>query len=188
MKKGLKLLLVIDSFITLSLAMLGPIYALFVAEIGGDLLDASMAYFFFMLSSGLMIFVISKFEDTIKKKEYFITIGYLLTSIGAYAYIFVYNQFTLILVQILLGIAEAIQLPAYDSVYSHYIDKNKEASQWGNWEALTYITTAFGALIGGYLATIYGFSILFVFMGTLCFVGTLLSLKLFKSKKILNKE
>ena len=41
--KRVKVLLVTNSVILLSVAMLGPIYALFVDEIGGSLLDASVA-------------------------------------------------------------------------------------------------------------------------------------------------
>jgi len=40
-KKKLKILLVTNGLILLSGAMIGPIYAIYVKKIGGDLLDAS---------------------------------------------------------------------------------------------------------------------------------------------------
>ena len=69
MKRILKLLLLADGWVSLALGMLGPIYALFVQDIGGDLLDASTAYFIFMITTGLAIFLISKWEDKAKHKE-----------------------------------------------------------------------------------------------------------------------
>lgn len=55
MKRGLRFLLIADTWATLAIGMLGPIYAIFVEEIGGDLLDASWAYFAFMITSGILM-------------------------------------------------------------------------------------------------------------------------------------
>jgi len=52
--KALRILLVTNALILLAAAMLGPIYALFVKEIGGDLMDASIAGFIFAISAGLV--------------------------------------------------------------------------------------------------------------------------------------
>lgn len=41
MKKGIKVLLISDAWINLAVGMIGPIYAIFVDEIGGGILDAS---------------------------------------------------------------------------------------------------------------------------------------------------
>ena len=54
MKKGLKFLVLSDSWATLALGMIGPIYAIFVEQIGGDILDASWAYFAFTMTSGVV--------------------------------------------------------------------------------------------------------------------------------------
>ena len=55
MRRGLKILLLADGTANLALGMIGPIYALFVEKIGGDILDAGWAYFAFMVSSSPMI-------------------------------------------------------------------------------------------------------------------------------------
>ncbi|MFH1590343.1 MAG: MFS transporter [archaeon] len=107
MKRGLKILLLADTWATFAVGMLGPIYAIFVEDIGGDLLDASWAYFSFMITSGVVMHLISHWEDRYKHKEKLVTYGYLLTAFGCLLYVFVHDQMTLILTQIVLGLAEA---------------------------------------------------------------------------------
>ena len=51
--KQIKTLLLTDGIIILACAMLGPIYALFVQEIGGDLLDAAYAFAVYAFVAGI---------------------------------------------------------------------------------------------------------------------------------------
>lgn len=78
MKRGIKFLLLSDTWVTLALGMIGPIYAIFVEDIGGDILDASWAYFAFMITSGVVMYLISHWEDRVKHKEKLVTLGYCL--------------------------------------------------------------------------------------------------------------
>lgn len=188
MKRGLRFLLFSDAFQVLALGMLAPIYAIFVQKIGGDILDASWGYFTFMFTTGIVIYLISHWEDKIKHKEKLVTLGYVLTALGCLAYFFVSNQFQLLVAQVILGVAEAVQVPAYDGLYSRFIDHDRESSEWGDWEAMKYITTAVAALVGGYFANQFGFKALFVFMFISAFCSTLISLNLFRAKEYLNER
>lgn len=186
MKKGLKILLLSDAYINLALGMIGPIYAIFVEQIGGDILDASWAYSAYLFTAGVVMYLLSKWEDRYKHKEKLIVAGYALTSVGCLFYIFVFNQITLLATQVTLGLAIAVLDPAFDSTYSHYITKREEASDWGAWEAMSYVVTAIAAIIGGYVANFLGFKILFIAMFIISLLGVIKSLSLFKNKKFLN--
>ncbi|MBC8494827.1 MFS transporter [archaeon] len=186
MKRGIKFLLLSDTWATFALGMIGPIYAIFVQDIGGDLLDASWAFFAFMITSGILMYAISHWEDRFKHKEKLVTLGYILTALGCLSYFFVYSQGMLIITQIILGIAEAVQVPAYDALYSKYLEKKKASSQWGDWESMRYIATAIAAIAGGYFATIFGFRALFLAMFGISCISIITSLKLYKNKKYLN--
>ncbi|MBS3153286.1 MFS transporter [Candidatus Woesearchaeota archaeon] len=187
MKRGTALLLLADSWFNLALGMLGPIYALFVQEIGGDLLDASLAYFIFMITSGIVIYIVGLWEDKFDHKEKFIIAGYFLSSIGVALYLFVNNITMLFLTQIVLGIAQALLTPAYNALYTHYLDKNKEASEWGAMSSTWYVVTGLAAIAGGFIANSFGFKTLFVVMFFVSLISSFMSLSLLKRKKLMKK-
>lgn len=186
MKKGLTFLLIADAFSNLGLGMIGPIYAIFVEKIGGDILDASWAFFSFTITAGVAIFLIGKWENRIHHKEKLVAGGYFLTSLGCLGYVFVQNQFELLVVQIILGLATAILNPAFDALYSHYVIREQETSDWGSWEASGFIMGACAALLGGYIVHFGSFNTLFLCMFAVEFIGFLISLSLFSAQKKLN--
>ena len=184
MKKELKVLLATYCFSTFAFSMLSPIYAIFVEKIGGGILEASYAIAIFTFVSGILVLLISRFEDNVKHQEYFLSFGYLLNAIAFFLYIFVSKPFHLYFIEVLFGIAIAILSPVYDGLYSKNLDKGKYVSEWGDWEAVGYMISSISALLGGYLAAAYGFKTLFSTMAALSFIAFLVSLNLNHSKNI----
>lgn len=160
--------------------LIAPIYAIFVEEIGGDLLAAGTAYAAFSISAGLLLFFISRWEDHVKHKERLVVGGWLLSCIGYLGYIFVENPLQLVLVQVVFGIGTAVCNPAFDGIYSKNLDRGHFVSEWGMWESMSFIVTAIGALIGSYVASLFGFRILFMFMFGFSLIGLLVSFRLLK--------
>ncbi|MBU1036466.1 MFS transporter [Patescibacteria group bacterium] len=166
--KPLKILLITNALILLAAAMLGPIYSLFVEEIGGSLLDASLAGGIFALTAGIVTLISGKYSDKVKENELIVVLGYVFMGIGFLLYTVVNSIWFLFLVQVIIGLGEAIYSPAFDAVYSKHLTKRKSGKQWGIYEAATYFTAAIGAVIGGFIVTYLGFNVIFVLMGVLC--------------------
>lgn len=118
MRKKLKILLTSSSLFMLAGGLFGPLYAVFVEDIGGDLLTAGSAYAAFSVAAGILIFLISRWEDRVKHQEKLIIAGYVLSCLGYLGYIFVQSPFQLFAIQIVFGVGEAIGTPAYDGLYS----------------------------------------------------------------------
>ena len=171
--RPLKILLSTSSLIMLAGAMLGPIYALFVEEIGGDLLDASITGGVFALAAGITTLISGRFSDKIKENELIIVVGYIIMGIGFMSYTVVHSIWTLLIVQAIIGFGAAIYGPAFDAVYSKYLDKKQLGRQWGAWESMAYFTTAAGAFLGGLIVTGFGFNVLFIIMATMSFMSAL---------------
>ena len=183
MHKQLKTFLVMNSFFVFALGMFGPIYAIYVQNIGGDILAAGTAWSIFTIVSGLGILVMGKLQDRIKNDKPAIMLGYALDALGFLGYFFVSNVKQLFLVQVLLGIGTVIKTPAYDSFYTKYLEKGKFASQWAAWEATWYIVTGIAALSGAFLVKTFGFKFLFLVMFGLSLIGLLASTQLVEKNK-----
>ena len=69
LNKALRILLATNAMIIVAAAMLGPIYALFVKDIGGDLLDASIAGGILALVAGITTLTSGKYSDKIKENR-----------------------------------------------------------------------------------------------------------------------
>lgn len=171
--KALKILLSTNAMILMAAAMVGPIYALFVEKVGGDLMDASIAGGIFAFVAGIVTLLSGKYSDKIKENELIIVLGYTIVGVGFILYFWVSSVIFLFIVQAIIGLGEAIYSPAFDAVYSKHLDGHKSGTQWGAWESMYYFTTALGAIIGGALVTIFGFQVLFIIMAVLCFGSAL---------------
>lgn len=176
-----RLLLLTDAFYLLAGGLLGPIYALYVQKIGGDLLDASTTFAFFMFTAGVVVFLLGMWEDKSKHQKKFVIAGYGLGVIGALGYLFVTSTTGLFMVQIILGVAIAMKDPAYDALFS--TGQKHLALAWGEWEAVDYFALGGGALMGGLIADHYGFHVLLWCMFGLSLFAFLLSMLLLQYKK-----
>lgn len=171
--KATKILLITNSLILFAGGMIGPIYAFFVKEIGGTLLDASYTFGTFAFVVGIVTLISGRYADKIKENELIIVLGYLILGVGFFGYIFVNSIIFLLVIQIIIGFGEAIYAPAFDAIYSKHLDKKVLGSGWGTWEAMNYFTTAIAALGGGILVTFFDFNIIFIIMSLLCFISAI---------------
>jgi len=171
--KAIKILLVTNGLILIAGAMLGPIYALFVEKIGGDLLDASFAFGVFALAAGITTLISARYSDKLKENELILVWGYGIMGVGFLGYTLVNSIWALLIVQVIIGLGEAIYVPAFDAVYSKHLDGKRCGREWGAWEATNYFTIALGAVTGGLLVTNLGFNTIFIIMGFLCFASAI---------------
>ena len=178
MHKQLKLFLWMETFFISAFGMLGPIYAIFVQKIGGDILAAGTSWAIFMIVSGVGIYLMGKYHDRVQKDKLFIILGYSLVSAGYLGYCFVSNVMELFALQFLLGLGTVTLVPATYSFYTKYLEKGKFASQWAAWDSLYKGLQGVMALVGAFLAKIYGFRVLFLTMFLLSLIGLVFSIQL----------
>lgn len=171
--RALRILLITNGLVLIAGAMLGPIYALFVEKIGGNLLEASMTGGIFALAAGITTLIAGRYADKIKHKEAIVVIGYFVMGIGFLLYTIINSIWFLFFVQILIGTAEAVYSPVFDALYSKHLTRKKSGREWGAYEALQYFAIAIGAVLGGIIVTTLGFNAIFLTMAALCFISAL---------------
>ena len=163
-KPGLRVLLIGEALILTAAAMFGPIQALFVSEVGGSLLDAGYAGSVFSLAAGIVTLAAGHFTDKAKQPKAIISLGYGLTALGFFLLMFVNSIWQLLVVQLVIGIATPLYVPAFNALYTRQLNRDYEGSEWSLWDATDYFTAAVGAIIGGLIATHLGFDALFLIM------------------------
>ncbi len=164
MKKEIKFLILAEVIFVFGAGLYGPIYAIFVNNVGGDILDAGAAYAFFLIAMATLEYPVGKLMDRYGKK-YFLAAGYLLATAVIFGYIFVNSIMELFILQILMGVAFAIGDPAWDAWFSNIVPKKKSGFDWAVFHMVSGYSAGISALIGGAIAKYLGFSILFFIGG-----------------------
>jgi len=159
------------SLVLIAGAMFGPIYAIFVEEIGGSLFDASFAAGLFALTAAITTVIAGTYVDNIRENKQVLVLGYVITGLGFLGYTYIDSVLGLFVVEMVLGVGEAVSWPAFDALYSRHLDKHKEGSEWAAYEAMAYLVGFFGAMAGGLIVTLFTFGTLFSLMAALCFIS-----------------
>ncbi len=189
MKWKAKCLLIAESLYGFSAGLFGPVYAIFVERIGGDLLTAGWAWSAFAIATGVTLYIMGRLEDRIKKDEWAVLVGFALISLGFLGYIFISKPWHLFAVQILLGFAWAFGTPALDAIYSKNLDHGKIDSQWGMFEASEKIVEGIAAFIGAIIAVALGFKVLFTIMFGISLISIIILSTLISENKLkLNRK
>jgi MFS family permease len=182
MKKELDILLFASYLNTFGFGFFGPIYAIYVTNIGGTLIDTSLSWALYSLVMGVLIIYFGKIEDRTNKRL-MVVIGYFMLAVGILSYAFVQNKAQLFLVQMFNGVGVAVLNPAFKALYAKNQDKGKETYEWSLWEGGERIMMATSAIVGGLIAALLSFKIMFYIMFSLHLVAALISLKLLDKSK-----
>lgn len=167
-----KFLLITNGLIFLAEAMLGPIYALFIADVGGSILNAGIAGGVFAVVAGTLTLIVGKISDRGSRRLY-VGVGYVIIGLGFALYTVVDSFTTLLLVEVIIGAGQAVYAPPFSALYTQHLDFRHPSRQWGAWEAMTYYTTAIGSVAGGFIAFRFGFDVLFFIMSFLALASAL---------------
>jgi MFS family permease len=143
-----------------------PIFAVFVVNniSNGNIEVAATGYSVYLISRVIFELIAGRFlSNTDDRKKLIVAITGI--SILSFAYIGFALSNTLIpffLSYIIVGIGFGIASPAKNSLFAMHLDHNKEATEWGIADASTFICTALAAVLGGFIATTFGFKTLFL--------------------------
>lgn len=171
-----KFLIVSDMLLTGAAGMLAPIFALFIDNfiIGSDELVISIAAGLYLVSRSIFQIPIAHLIDRIKgeKDDFaFLVIFSVFIALIPLLYLFISTPLQLYAVQILLGLATAFTYPSYMAIFTRHVDKNREGTEWAMYYTMNDLGTAALAVIGGYLASYYGFHFLIIIIAAISLIG-----------------
>jgi MFS family permease len=155
-----------------------PLYAIFIQNIGGSLMDVGFSYALFSILTGIFIIIFDRTEFFVKRVRFMIPFGYFLVAISYLSYILVKNPAQLFAVQILSGLAQGILTPAWSGVFSANMNEKQESRAQATWAGTVSIVYGFAAIVGGFIVTVFSFNTLFAIMGTASILASFLSMRL----------
>jgi len=155
-----------EAFVWSSWNFFFPIFAIFAATDikGGNIQFAAFAYSFHLIVRVLVEIISCKYlpESSDHSKIKITILGLALISIGYLGFAFSKTISPILFFYSLVGAGFGIATPAKNSLFSTQLDKNKEPSEWGIYDAAVFISMALATALGGFIASQYGFQILFL--------------------------
>lgn len=153
--------------------MFGPLLAVFTEQIGGDVLNISWAWSMYLVVYGLLSIWFGRYSDVHRNREKLMILGYALNAFFTFGYLFVTDMMSLLIVQAGLGVASAMATPTWNALFDHHSAEKIDGFAWGVSEGVASIVTAGAIIFGGFIVTLYSFSVLFLIMGCVQTLATL---------------
>ncbi len=168
---ALKILFICNAIYLFAALLLGPLYAVYVQKIGGGVLLVSITTAVFYVSSTLFLILLARRGDGIKEKELLLSASYAIRGLGFLGLIFVNSSISLILIQILFGLGDALGTPIFNTLFAKHTIRKMEVLEYSDWALVSNLVMALGTIVGGFIVSGLGFNYLFVTIAMLCFVS-----------------
>jgi MFS family permease len=162
--------------------MLGPLYAVFAERIGGDLLDITWAWATYLVMTGVFHIIIGRLINGKPYKAKVMIAGYALNALFSFGYLLVSSPWQLFFVQAGLGLAEATGTPAWDALFAKNIKEEQDTFVWGLSSGQSQIITGIAVVCGGFIAHYISFNALFITMGIIQVIATLIQARILMEK------
>lgn len=183
MTKTVKILLVASSLWYFGEGLFGPLFAIFTEKVGGDLLDITWAWSAYLIVTGAMYFLVGRSLQGSKYKEEVMVFGYALNTVFTFSYLLVDSVMTLFIVQIGLGVAESLSTPIWDSLFADDLEDKDNTFLWSIATGHTHFVTGIAVAVGGLITYYISFKALFIVMGIIQALATIIQARLLYHKK-----
>lgn len=183
----IKTLILSDLFVLSALGLFSPILAIFITQQikGGDAQVAGFAATFYF---AMWIFQVPVGRYLDKRKGDLDDFGVLvagafLTSMVPFLFIFASLPWHVYALQAMMGLGRSLVLPPWFAIFTRKVDKERVGFEWSMENVVAGAGLAITGAVGGTLAKIYGFQVVFAFSGILLMLGSAVLIFLYKYLK-----
>lgn len=181
MNKKLKILYITNGIFIVAGALLGPLYAIYVATFSVSVFMISLTWAVMLFTGLITFYLISKqAKDDESTNLNFIIWGYLISAVSWLLFAFTTNFYQLFFIQAILGVGLALGGPSWNSLVASHLDKGKHVHDFAEWSMVSKFIEFFSVLFGGLIIVTVGFDALFIAM---FFIGVISALLLVTLKK-----
>jgi MFS family permease len=177
-------LLAANFFNVFGWALLSPLYALYVTELGGNAQSAALAWGLYTLLGGVSIIVLGWWENRISKKERILALGATLQLLGVGVLFAATDMTTMVAGYGIYAVGTGFVVPVWNHAYASVQIRGKSTAEWGFLNGGNMLLFAAAAILSSYLFGIYGFKGLLVLMVIAHVIGATFAFRLLRVAKL----
>lgn len=151
--------------------LISPLMSIFIVQkINGDLINVGISVAIYWLVRCIVELPLSNKLDEIRGQKddfYALVIGLFIVAISAFALAAVKSVNQLYLVRSIEAFGFAMYYSSWSGIFSRNLDKDRIAFSWSADHIAVGIASAIGGILGGLIATLFGFEYIFIFGGIL---------------------
>lgn len=160
-----KAYIIADSFLWSAWNLITPIFAVFFVDNinSGSIQLAATGYSIYLISRVVFELLTGPYlaKSSDRKKFISTALGMTLLSVAYLGFSISTEIFQVYIFYAVAGMGLGIATPAKNSLFSMHLDKNKETTEWGVSDAISFVCMALATALGGFIAGEFGFVILF---------------------------
>ncbi len=163
---------------TFGWALMTPLYALYVAYLGGDAQTAAFAWMFFNFLAGILIIVLGWVEDRLAQKAMILSLGYIMETLGVTLMFFATDMTLLLAAFGIYAVGVGLVSPLWKQIFASAEDHGKEAAEWGIFHGGNMLLIALASGITGGIFLLTGFKGMILLMIAAHIMAVLVSFRL----------
>lgn len=172
-----KAFIISESFLWAAWNFVTPIFAIFATQniAGGQIQIAASAYSVHLIVRVIVELIVSRIvaKKSDRRLLIYAIAGIALTSVAYIGFAMSSTLVHLFVFYAVAGIGFGISSPAKGTLFAEHLDREKASVEWGLADATAFIAIALAAALGGFIAEIYGFRLLFILSAIVNVIATI---------------
>lgn len=176
MHRNIKLLLFSSILIHSGINLLSPVYAIYIKDIGGTLLDTGVSIGIYSILKGIFYFIFNNISEDKISRKFMISGGYFIMFIGYCGYLFASIPVHVFIIQGVLSLGETLITPSWSAVIAASLTEGRERHIYAHFYGYRSFAEGGAAILGGLFAMKFGFNSVFITMCIMSFLSGIISL------------
>jgi len=182
--KVIKILIASECILNSAWGFLGPVFAIFIVQkiTQNDIAKAAevagFATLVYWVVKSLLQIPISRYLDINhgeKDTFWFNFLGRLVMAITPFGYLFSTTVWHIYFWQIIYAAGSAMMIPSFYSLFTKFIDKRKEAFEWGLNSTMLGFGVGIAGAAGGIIYASFGYQTIFILVGVINIISAFLN-------------
>ena len=159
---SLRLFTAVSSIWGIVYGLIGPFFALYIANISGGMEKLGFAFSIMILVQAVTAYFVGRYSDKLGRKPFLFITAYM-NAIVLFLYTIISKPYQIYILQALLGVTNAVSMTMRGSILGDLTKRERRGMEVGRFNAVVSIFSAAGIVLGGYMTKYYGLKSIFYF-------------------------